>query len=303
VTDGVVRIVQLNAGTLLEPGWDERRHEVVAWIDRLAPDVVCLQEAWEAPGHANTAGWVAEHAAGTWYCAFGGAPFGPEVWPDSSLHFGPAVLSRWPVDDHALHRLPVPGDDPDRFLGGVPWALLHVRTAGLDVFSTHLASAPHQGYARVAQVVAIDDAVRAAAAGAAVVQGPVGCRRSAMPPIVCGDFNAEPDSDEIRFLSSLAVLEGRSTFYQDAWRVAGDGPGWTQDWRTNPIAAALNVHRKRIDYVFVGDPFQREGGAGRVLSAELAFHEPLTGVLASDHAGLVVEVAWPSRPPMPSSDG
>jgi endonuclease/exonuclease/phosphatase family metal-dependent hydrolase len=117
-----------------------------------------------------------------------------------------------------------------------------------------------------------------------------------MPVVLCGDFNAEPDSDEIRFLCSLTALEGRTAFYQDAWRVAGDGPGYTQDWRTNPIAAALNVHRKRIDYVFVGDPFQRRGGAGRILDAQLAFQEPLTGILASDHAGLVVDIVWPDRP-------
>ena len=65
---------------------------------------------------------------------------------------------------------------------------------------------------------------------------------------------------------------------------------WLSFWRSNPIASAMNVNRKRIDYVFVGDPFQRTGNAGRILSAELAFHEPLTGVQASDHAGLVVEV-------------
>ena len=118
-----------------------------------------------------------------------------------------------------------------------------------------------------------------------------------MPAVLCGDFNAEPGSDEIRFLSSLTALDGRTTFWQDAWRVAGDGPGLTQDWRTNPIAAGLNVHRKRIDYVFVGDPFLREGDAGRVLSADLAFDEARTGVLASDHRGLVVDVVWPTRPP------
>ena len=124
-----------------------------------------------------------------------------------------------------------------------------------------------------------------------------------MPAILCGDFNAEPDSDEIRFLSSLTALEGRTTFWQDAWRVAGDGPGLTQDWRTNPIAAAINVHRKRIDYVFVGDPFRRDGGAGRVLGAEVVFDEPLTGVLASDHAGLVVDIRWPGRPPIAGAPG
>jgi endonuclease/exonuclease/phosphatase family metal-dependent hydrolase len=123
-----------------------------------------------------------------------------------------------------------------------------------------------------------------------------GTLRDEMPVVLCGDFNAEPDSDEIRFLSSLTALEGRTTSYQDAWRVAGDGPGWTQDWRTNPIAAALNVPRKRIDYVFVGDPFLRRDGAGRVLAAELAFDASLTGRVASDHSGLVVDIAWPRRP-------
>lgn len=94
-----------------------------------------------------------------------------------------------------------------------------------------------------------------------------GTIREAIPAILCGDFNAEPDSDEIRFLSSLAVIDGHTAFYQDAWRVAGEGPGYTQDWRTNPVAAQMNVHRKRIDYVFVGDPYQRRGNAGRVVSA------------------------------------
>ena len=42
--DGRLRVVQLNAGSLLEPGWDDRRHEIVAWLERLEPDVVCLQE-------------------------------------------------------------------------------------------------------------------------------------------------------------------------------------------------------------------------------------------------------------------
>jgi endonuclease/exonuclease/phosphatase family metal-dependent hydrolase len=119
-----------------------------------------------------------------------------------------------------------------------------------------------------------------------------------MPAVLCGDFNAEPDSDEIRYLCSLAVLDGRTTYWQDAWRVAGDGPGYTQDWRVNPIAASMGVPRKRIDYVFVGDTFQRAGSAGRVVSADLAFHEPLTGIVSSDHAGLVVDVVWPDRPPI-----
>jgi endonuclease/exonuclease/phosphatase family metal-dependent hydrolase len=291
----VLRIAQLNAGSLLEPGWPERRHEIVAWLERLAPDVVCLQEIWEDPRTPNGAAWLAEQMSESgWHHHFDGRPFAPELWPDPELRFGSAVLSRWPIDEATYHPLPIDEGVDDAFARAVPWELLHVRTAGLDVFTCHLAAAPTQGRHRRRQVLAIDEIIHRSVPELEVTS--IGQRREGMPPILCGDFNAEPESDEIRFLSSLTVLDGRTTYYQDAWRVAGDGPGHTQDWRTNPIADAMNIPRKRIDHVFVGDPFQRRDGAGRVLRAELAFHEPITGVLASDHAGLVVDVVWPHRP-------
>ena len=290
-----LRVVQLNAGSLLEPDWAHRRHEVVAWLEHLDPDVVCLQEIHESDQNQNTAGWIVEHLTGTWHWAFGGHPFHEAFWPDASLLFGSAILSRWSIDETHCFRLPV-AEDTDLTVQRVPWELFHARTAGLDVFSTHLAAAPHQSNHRQLQVRAIDEHIRSAR-GDRDAPVPFGQRRPHAPAILCGDFNAEPDSDEIRFLSGLTVIDGRTTFLQDAWRVAGDGgPGYTQDWRDNPIAAGLNVHRKRIDYVFVGDPFLREGHAGRVLAAEVVFDEPRTGVLASDHRGLVVDIAWPQRP-------
>jgi endonuclease/exonuclease/phosphatase family metal-dependent hydrolase len=298
---GVLRVAQLNVGSLLEPGWTDRRLEIVAWLRQLEPDVVCLEEVWQDDRTANTAGWIAENAPDLGYqWSFGGAPFSTELWPDPSLLFGSAVLSRWPIDESNYHRLPVASLEElptgERMVvEGVPWELLHVRTAGLDVFTCHLAPAPTHGLHRQRQVVAIDDIIRAAR-GDLDTLGPPGERRDAMPPILCGDLNAEPDSDEIRFLCSHTALDGRMTGYQDAWRAAGDGPGYTQDWRANAIADSMNVNRKRIDYVFVGDPFLRTGSAGRVLSASLAFHEPLTGVHASDHYGLSVDITWPQRP-------
>ena len=295
VTAPRLRVVQLNIGSLLEPNWDARRVEIVSWIDHLDPDIVCLEEVWEDPASPNTAGWIVDQLAGpARHWAFGGAPFGESLWPDPGLHFGCAVISRWPIDHTEYHRLPTVPDD-DAFATAVPWSLLLARTAGLDVFACHLASAPTHGLHRRAQVVVIDEIIRSVRGDLDTVTG-LGRDRDAMPIVLCGDFNAEPDSDEIRFLTSLTPLAGRTAFYQDAWRVAGSGPGHTQDWRTNPIAAGLNVHRKRIDYVFVGDPFRRRGDAGRVLSAELAFHTSRTGVIASDHAGLVVDVVWPDRP-------
>ena len=42
---------------------------------------------------------------------------------------------------------------------GMPFELVHVRTAGLDVYSTHLQPMPAQAAHRVQQVLFIDDAV------------------------------------------------------------------------------------------------------------------------------------------------
>jgi endonuclease/exonuclease/phosphatase family metal-dependent hydrolase len=295
MTASVLRVAQLNVGSLLEPDWPARRLEIVAWLRRLEPDVVCFEEVWQDGKTANTAGWIADNAPELGYdWRFGGAPFGAELWPDDGLLFGSAVLSRWPIDEAHYHRLPIASDE-DPVVRSVPWELFHVRTAGLDVFACHLAAAPTHGLHRQRQVLAIDEIIRKGRGDLDATQFP-GQPRAAMPPILCGDFNAEPESDEIRFLCSMTALDGRTTGYQDAWRVAGDGPGCTQDWRANTIADSTNIARKRIDYVFVGDPWFRVGKAGRVLSASLAFDKPITGVNASDHAGLVVDVVWPQRP-------
>jgi endonuclease/exonuclease/phosphatase family metal-dependent hydrolase len=281
-----LRVVQLNIGSVYEAEWARRRHEIVAWLDELQPDIVCLEEVWESATVPNTAGWLAEHAAGEWHWVFGGAPM-PLPGADPSHQWGLAVLSRHPIDEHQRFALPLAGDAGP---APGPVGLLHARTGDLDVFAAHLAAAPTDALHRRAQVLAIDEHVRAVR-GDRDAQPDFATRRASPPAILCGDFNAEPDSDEIRFLSGLTALEGRVTFWQDAWRVAGDaGPGHTQDWRTHPLAADLNVHRQRIDYVFVGDPFRRAGDAGRVLSARVVFDEPRTGIQASDHRGLLVEV-------------
>ncbi len=292
----MLRILQLNAGSLFEPDWENRRAQIVEVIDSTKPDIVCLQEIWQSVSQPPTATWIADRADGDWHLRFGGASLPPKHGHDPTIDFGSAVLSRWPIEREELLLLPTDPESPDPTT--FPWELFYVRTAGLDVFSTHLAAAPTQGDHREVQVLAIDEII-SEIRGTADRFDSHGERRWGMPPILCGDFNAEPDSDEIRFLCGLARLRGRTTFYQDAWRVAGpiDDPGYTQDWRINDYAADLGVHRKRIDYVFVGDAFRRAGDAGRVTSAVIphAF-DGLRRVPMSDHEPLLVEVEWPDRP-------
>lgn len=297
VSEGMLRVVQLNADSLVGTRWPQRRDEIVRWLDELEPDVVCFQEIWQDHRHPNTGGWVAEHAARHWYWEFGGfaLPDPDAVGAHPSMRFGSAILSRWPLDAVELMNLPVCDDGPHpRYLTshppalppGMPFELLHVRTAGVDLYSTHLQPRPAQAPCRVQQVLFIDDAV-----------GRTYDPSSSMPPILCGDFNAQPTSDEIRFLTSNAVIDGRSTYFQDAWAVLHDRGGVTFD-PANDLYDHSNELPQRIDYVFVGESYG-ENRAGRVLSASLAFDSPKTGVLASDHYGLCVEIAWPTRPSVP----
>lgn len=286
----------MNVGSLFEAGWSERRHEIVAWIDKLDADVICLQEVWQDIDEVNTARWIADASAADYHSCFGGHGVEWLAREKPNMRFGSAVLSKWPIDDQHTFRLPLAPDPEDFFVAGMPWELVHARTAGLDVFTTHLAAAPSHGRHRQVQVQAIEDHVRTIRGDRDEHIDPPNPRMH-MPAILTGDFNAEPDSDEIRFLKGHTMLGGRSVYWQDAWATGGDGgQGLTQDWRTHELAASLNVHRKRIDYVFVGDPFLRSGHGGRVLSAKVVADEPLTGVQASDHCGLYVEIEWANRP-------
>jgi endonuclease/exonuclease/phosphatase family metal-dependent hydrolase len=253
--------------------WRARRAAVVAWVRRLSPDVVCLQEVMDDGGDRNTARWLAAELGGYPGFAFGGLPLG-----GTSSLFGPAVLSRWPVASSAAYPLPnAPGPtDVER-------VLLHVRTGGLDVFSVHLTSLYESGALRERQCVAIDRLVAEHAAPLSSSSS------SSMPPVLAGDFNAEPDSAEIRFLCGLGSLEGRSTYWQDAWRVAGGrGPGWTWDNR-NPFAALDFEPDRRIDYVFVG--WRHPSGAGRVESCRVVCDRAVGGVFPSDHFGVLAEIS------------
>ena len=263
----MLRVMTLNIWNLMGP-WRDRRIEIVAWLDRLAPDVVCLQEVAERADGTNQAGWLAEHAAGDWHCAFAG------VGEVGRGRFGNAVLSRRPIDESASDDLPYEhrADDVQR-------VVCHARTGGVDVFCTHLNWRLDDGVMRERQVERLVDVVEERADPA-----------SPLPPVLAGDFNADPDAEEIRFLCGLTSRNGRSAYFQDAWRVAGGRePGFTWDNR-NPFAAADREPDRRIDYVFVGWRSQPKG-PGQVESARVVCDRALTGTFASDHFGLLAEIA------------
>ena len=257
----MLRVVTLNIWNL-SGDWRARRGAIVALLRRCKPDVVCLQEVI-ASARGNQAEWLAAELGG-WSVAYAGSP--PAA---ATGQFGNAVLSRRPIEASAHAELPYVPDEHE-----LPRLAVHARTGGVDVFSTHLAWQLHDSSLRERQVRALVDFVSERSDPAARVG-----------PVVAGDLNAEPDSTVVRYLCGLASLDGRSTYFQDAWRLAGDGgPGFTWS-NANPHAAKDGEADKRIDYVLSG--FHGPALGGRPVECRVVGDAPVDGVWPSDHHGVL----------------
>ena len=95
--------------------WRERYEAIVAELRRVRPDVCGLQEVWSDP-EENMAASITEE-----------------------LGIGNAVLSRWPISESEIRRLPA-GDEPDE--GRVVlYARIDPPHGSVPFFATHLNSA------------------------------------------------------------------------------------------------------------------------------------------------------------------
>jgi endonuclease/exonuclease/phosphatase family metal-dependent hydrolase len=201
----------------------------------------------------------------------------------NGLKFGNALLSRYPIATEETFALPGVESGEQRSL---LYAVCDTPHGSLPVFVTHLNWKFHHGAVRQRQVVAIAQRI----AELAPIDGPH------LPPVLMGDFNADPDADEIRFLSGLCALDGKTVYFADAWRFAGEGAGYTYD-RANGYAAKAREPSRRIDYIFVRGPDRQF--RGEPLRAELAFNTADSGsaqpVWPSDHFGVCADLAIKKR--------
>jgi endonuclease/exonuclease/phosphatase family metal-dependent hydrolase len=256
----VLSVLTLNIWNL-SGNWRARRQAIVRELWRRHPDIVCLQEVVDNE-RGNQAEWLAR-VSGDWSVAYAGEPVG------DLGRFGNAILSRWPIETSASAQLPHVPDEAD-----VQRLVLHARTNGVDIFTTHLSWQLHDAALRERQVQALSQFVTERSDPA-----------SPFGPVIAGDFNAEPDATAIRYLCGLTSMDGASTYLQDAWRLAGDGgPGLT--WSNgNPHAALDCEPDRRIDYVFSG--FHGRTGAGRPVECHVVGGQPVDGVWLSDHFGVL----------------
>ncbi len=283
-----LRVITLNLwGT--QPPLERRLALAVRQLIALAPDVVCLQEVRPLDGRAGrtTADVIAEglgmrahyNVAVAWEDGAFGAlniPAGQE---------GLAIIAKDILDTRML-VLPEPRPTETRILLSA-----QVATDGgpIWVHTTHLHYRLDDGLAREQQVLAIDAAIRE-------------LRTDTSPPLIlCGDMNATPDSDEMRFLRGLTTLGGRRTHFQDAWlrlnrepdrgATPFEGITWSsENEHTRPLRS-LDIDR-RLDYVYVTS--RKRDGRGTIHACEVVLTdrdgEGADDICASDHYGVMADV-------------
>jgi endonuclease/exonuclease/phosphatase family metal-dependent hydrolase len=271
-----VRVLTLNALAPHHADWRRRREVMLAGLRDLRPDVVALQEiVWgnEYDQVADLLGpdyFVARHSG------------------RSADGVGAALASRWPlgaIRELGLHVTARTEDLP--WCAAVVAEVLAPEPLG-TLIVVHHKPVYHHGYARERELQAVTTA--------SFVERMVDGRD--VHVVLAGDFDDPPDSASVRFWTGRQSLEGLSVCYEDAWQVANPGqPGHTFD-PANPLVPAgeMSLERgRRIDYVMV-----RCGTHGPTLDVAgctLALAEPVDGVYASDHFGVVADLVLPDKPP------
>ena len=246
--------------------WEARQPAITATLQRLDADVVALQEVWQDDSGVGLADILAGELGFHHVYA--------EGFDAGDAKFGNAILSRWPIASSERRELPTT-PETNEFRVALR-AEIDGPRGRFDVYTTHLNWRFDQSHVRQLQVRALAELV--------------GERRGrTYPPIVCGDFNADPASEEIRMMTGRTTLPVPGLVFLDAWEVAGEGPGIT--WcNENPFAALDLEPDRRIDYVFAGWPKAR--GAGHVVEAKVEGIEPFHRVHPSDHYAVLAELRY-----------
>ncbi|CAL9539324.1 hypothetical protein SUDANB95_04164 [Actinosynnema sp. ALI-1.44] len=251
--------------------WRERHQAITRTLRDVVPDVLALQETWTEDGRSQHRLLAEELGLASVGTASDQAPGSPGL--------GNAVLSRWPiVGSRVVDLSDSPAEPRTALIADIetPWG-------AVQVVSTHLSWRPAAGSVRRRQTRLIKSRLDRQEPGA-------------LPPIVMGDLNCEPTSDELRQLVGLTAADSEGgPVFMDCWQQARPNLlGHTWD-RKNPYAAATPWPDRRVDYVLAGLPepdLVEQGKAAwyEVGGCELAGTSPIDGVLPSDHYAVVASL-------------
>lgn len=266
LVESTVRFVTWNVWGRYGDEWEARQVGIEDALIEAAPDVVCVVEAWRQDDVAQTSR-IAQRL---------GLPHHRFVgdWQQDDWLSGAGFISRWPMSEPVSR--PLHAKD-----GSGHGQAVHVVVDGgrgsIQLFIAMLDYPLDASALRQAQVKEL----------AAFIQE-VTTNRD--PIVVCGDFNAAPESDEIRMLTGASTTAAPGLVFYDAWEVAGDGsPGHTWSNR-NPLAAAGLYPDRRFDYILSAWP--RRGGVGHPTHCRLLGVRPSDQLQLSDHYGVVADLRY-----------
>jgi endonuclease/exonuclease/phosphatase family metal-dependent hydrolase len=200
VVSSTVRVVTWNVWGRYGADWAARQAALEGTLAQTAPDLICLVEAWRQ-GDQTQPGLVAARL-GLPYHQFTGD------WRQEDWVSGVGLVSRWPMTE--------PVSRPLRSADGAGSGhAVYVEVAGdrgpIYLFAAMLDHPLDASGLRQDQVRQLAQFITQTAS-----------RRE--PIVVCGDFNAGPDSDEIRMLTGRSAPAAPGLVFYDAWEVRGTAP-------------------------------------------------------------------------------
>ena len=247
--------------------WAARRRVIAEELRELRPDLVAFIEAIKTDDYDQ----VVDLLGAGYHVAHQQARE-----PDGQ---GASIASRWPIS--AVHEvdLHVTPRTADFACVTLVAEIAAPEPYGPLVFVDHVPSWQLQ-FERERELQAV--------AAARFVEELAGDRHV----VFAGDFTADPDSAGVRFLTGRQSLDGTSVCYRDAWESAHPGEAGETFTPRNPLVYDWDWPFRRLDYVLVRCG-EHGGPTLAISSCERIFDEPVDGVWASDHFGVVADLELP----------
>ena len=272
---GDVRVLTLNLNQRYG-AWTDRRSVLIDGIRALQPDLVAFAESIKKDDYDQ----VTDLLGPAFHVAH------QKVRDPNGM--GISVASRWPLGQVQEVDLNVTSRTAGFPCGTLVAEIIAPDPVGPLLFVNHFPNW-QLNFERERELQAV--------AAARFLEERVG--QSNQQVVMVGDLDADPNSASIRFWSGRQSLDGTSVCYRDAWESTHPEDLGHTFTPLNPlvrdgVVKGMRPFRdwpfRRIDYIFLR--FGAHGGlAWDIAACARAFDEPTSGIWASDHFGLVADLA------------